>query len=129
MYVLCMYVCIYVCMNVCVCVCMYVYVCTINICTDKLLRYSYPPDKTLNFDAQVIKCTQCHCLLLQETQYHATTKTRTITQVLARLERGEIEPGDTDVWPGSTLPIPPCPPSGLPGCTIIEINYFVKVRF
>ncbi|XP_046560887.1 LOW QUALITY PROTEIN: arrestin domain-containing protein 3-like [Haliotis rubra] len=46
----------------------------------------------------------------------------------SRLEisHGEILPGDSDVWNGDLLRVPPVPPSELQGCRIIEINYFVQ---
>lgn len=49
------------------------------------------------------------------------------TSVCASLMHGPISPGGSDVWNGDKLVIPPLPPSQLPGCNIIIIDYFVQV--
>ncbi|XP_046562336.1 arrestin domain-containing protein 3-like [Haliotis rubra] len=59
--------------------------------------------------------------------YHATRKSRSDVQKIAEISRGEILPGDTDIWDGDPLLIPPVPPSKLPGCRIIALEYFIKV--
>ncbi|KAL4228239.1 hypothetical protein ACF0H5_013672 [Mactra antiquata] len=66
--------------------------------------------------------------LVMQTTYrtHGGSKTRR-TNEIARLQHGSIAPGETDVWNGERLVIPPVPPSYLPGCNIIIIDYFLKL--
>ncbi|XP_067665145.1 arrestin domain-containing protein 3-like [Haliotis asinina] len=62
------------------------------------------------------------------TMFHATTKTRTSSRVIASLKHGEIEEGGHDYWNGDQLVIPPVPPSFLSGCNIIDIRYVVQLE-
>ncbi|XP_046556419.1 arrestin domain-containing protein 3-like [Haliotis rubra] len=64
----------------------------------------------------------------QVTMFHATTKTRTSSRVIAKLKHGEIDEGGHDYWNGDQLVIPPVPPSFLAGCNIIDIRYFVQLE-
>ena len=44
------------------------------------------------------------------------------------LRRGQIIAGDTDIWNGELLRIPPVPPTGLGGCSIIAVSYRYNVE-
>ncbi|KAJ8304271.1 hypothetical protein KUTeg_017854 [Tegillarca granosa] len=63
--------------------------------------------------------------LIMQTSYHAQGKTKTVTTEVAKVSKGEIAKGDTDVWYGEKLHIPAVPASDLPGCNIIHIKYMV----
>ncbi|XP_059158635.1 arrestin domain-containing protein 3-like [Physella acuta] len=45
---------------------------------------------------------------------------------VTRVTRPGIAPYETDVWSGEELVIPPTPPSFLPGCNLIDIQYFLE---
>ncbi|XP_046545836.1 arrestin domain-containing protein 3-like [Haliotis rubra] len=66
--------------------------------------------------------------LKMTTVFHSTTKSRAITQQVGKLKRGPISCGDTDIWDGEKLIIPPLPPSFLLGCSIIDIKYIIELR-
>ncbi|XP_048257824.1 arrestin domain-containing protein 3-like [Haliotis rufescens] len=66
--------------------------------------------------------------LKMTTVFHSTTKTRAVTQQVGKLKRGPIATGDTDIWDGEKLIIPPLPPSFLLGCSIIDIKYIIELR-
>ncbi|XP_041369217.1 arrestin domain-containing protein 17-like [Gigantopelta aegis] len=101
-------------------------------CKFTLDKLGYVPGEIIPVRGEIInhsnrRMAKSYAEFIMVTKYHATKKTKTTSQVVARLERGEVDPGDTDVWPDSPIPIPPCPPSKLPGCRIIEIDYYVKL--
>ncbi|XP_059158636.1 arrestin domain-containing protein 3-like [Physella acuta] len=47
---------------------------------------------------------------------------------IAKVTRPGIAPYETDVWSGEELVIPPTPPSFLPGCNLIDIEYFLELN-
>lgn len=61
------------------------------------------------------------------TRFHATSKSRTSSSVVTSLKKGEIKAGDTEVWSGELLHIPPLPPSALMYCRIIDIEYQITM--
>ena len=66
-----------------------------------------------------------HCF--QQVKYHATSKTKTVNNVLFEKKQGKIEGGGTEIWRDEKMLIPPVPPSYLLGCKIIDIRYLVMV--
>lgn len=66
--------------------------------------------------------------LIMSTAYHATTKTRTVTNEVTSVRHGPIEPYGSDVWSGDRLHIPAIPPSYLVGCSIIDIRYILLLE-
>ena len=65
----------------------------------------------------------------QTVVFHATTKSRSITNTVAMKKGGAIGGGESEIWSGEKLHIPPVPASHLVGCNIIDIRYQVVVRF
>ncbi|XP_074650003.1 arrestin domain-containing protein 3-like [Tubulanus polymorphus] len=63
----------------------------------------------------------------QRIAFHATSKTRWTSSHIAKIKKGEIAPGGTEVWTGEAIQIPPCPPSMLQGCNIIDVIYVLKL--
>ncbi|XP_046557797.1 arrestin domain-containing protein 3-like [Haliotis rubra] len=94
-------------------------------------RRGYVPGESIPIKAEVTnhsnrKMTRSYAELYMVVRYHARGKTRTNFEKIGEISHGEILPGDSDVWNGDLLRVPPVPPSELQGCRIIEINYFVQ---
>lgn len=66
-------------------------------------------------------------IFLQKTSGHIATKIKSTEKVVVVKRMGQIEPGESQSWNDVLLPIPPLPPTGLKGCSIIDIDYYVKV--
>ena len=67
--------------------------------------------------------------LVQCTTFIASNRTgETETEDVVLVERkGKIEPGESDSWHDTALKIPPLPPSDLPQCNNIKIDYVIEV--
>ncbi|XP_046337202.1 arrestin domain-containing protein 3-like [Haliotis rufescens] len=94
-------------------------------------RQGYVPGEAIILKAEIdnqsnrrIKSSSVKMTMV--TMFHATSKTRTSSRVIAKLKHGEIEEGGHDYWNGDQLVIPPLPPSFLAGCNIIDIRYNVQ---
>lgn len=48
-------------------------------------------------------------------------------KVLFKADRGKFRDGSTMCWDNFPIPVPNVPPSGLPHCNIIDIEYEIKV--
>ncbi|KAK6180226.1 hypothetical protein SNE40_012418 [Patella caerulea] len=97
-------------------------------CMFKLNRLGYVPGEVIPITGEINnssrrKMTSSFADIRMTVQYHATTKTRTRCNIVSKIWHGAIEPGDSDMWNGDHLPVPPLPPSGLRGCRIIDIRY------
>ncbi|KAK6180227.1 hypothetical protein SNE40_012419 [Patella caerulea] len=97
-------------------------------CMFKLNRLGYVPGEVIPITGEINngsrrKMTSSFADIRMTVQYHATIKTRTRWNSVSKISHGAIEPGDSDMWNGDHLPIPPLPPSGLRGCRIIDIKY------
>ena len=55
-----------------------------------------------------------------------TVETKTRDDVLV-VRKEKIEPGESDSWHDTALKIPLLPPSDLPQCNNIKIDYFIEV--
>ncbi|BFZ01389.1 hypothetical protein BsWGS_04428 [Bradybaena similaris] len=66
--------------------------------------------------------------LLMTTTFHAAYKSRSVTQIVARIQRGSLKSGNSDSWEGDSLLLPPLPPSFLIGCSIIDVKYTLQLR-
>ena len=56
---------------------------------------------------------------------HTITNTRTVSTV--DIQKHTIAAGESESWSGVQLYVPPLPPSLLPHCAIIDVNYIVVV--
>lgn len=56
-----------------------------------------------------------------------TLKTRKLEKEVTRISHPGVQGGESVVWKGMGLVIPPVPPSFLERCNIIDIRYFLKV--
>ena len=61
----------------------------------------------------------------QNTTFHAQGKSKAVVHVLSELERGAF--GESDVWDHFPIAVPPVPPSSLPKCNIIDMDYSIVV--
>ncbi|RUS79983.1 hypothetical protein EGW08_012248 [Elysia chlorotica] len=66
--------------------------------------------------------------LLMTTIFHTPTKSRTVTQQVARLHHGSLPSGGSASWDGDQLVLPPLPPSYMIGCSIMTIKYTLELR-
>ncbi|XP_064605367.1 arrestin domain-containing protein 3-like [Liolophura sinensis] len=97
----------------------------------RLERMGYVPGEAIVINAEITngssrKMSCSYAELSQVISFHASTKTKSSTTVIARVNHSEIAPGGSDVWSGDRLHIPPIPPSRLDGCSIIDITYILK---
>ena len=93
-------------------------------------RTGYVPGQLVPFCAQVENRSGRQMLgskvqLVQNTTFHAQGKSKAVVHVLSELERGAF--GESDVWDHFPIAVPPVPPSSLPKCNIIEIDYSIVV--
>ncbi|XP_060553147.1 arrestin domain-containing protein 3-like isoform X2 [Ruditapes philippinarum] len=99
--------------------------------TFRIDRTGYVPGESICCNAEINEGTgrgvhSSKVKLMMKTTYrtHGGSKTKQTTEV-ARLEHGSITPGGSDIWSGERIQVPPVPPSFLPYCNIIEIDYYV----
>ena len=64
--------------------------------------------------------------LIQITAFHARNKSKIVEKVLGELQRGPF--GESELWDHVPIGIPPVPPTSLPYCNIINIDYRIEVR-
>lgn len=60
--------------------------------------------------------------------YHGKQAQGTEVQTLACVNHPSITPGETDVWSGERMMVPPLSPSNLDGCNVIDIKYFLVLN-
>lgn len=48
--------------------------------------------------------------------------------ILNTLPYRDVPPGEDDVWTGDRFIIPLVPPSFIPCCTIIKVEYYIMVK-
>ncbi len=63
----------------------------------------------------------------QHVTWHSADKVKKTTNPLIGFETDILQPGDSHCFEGNSIPVPECPPSSLPGCSIIDIDYILKV--
>ncbi|KAK3096667.1 hypothetical protein FSP39_002241 [Pinctada imbricata] len=97
----------------------------------RIERRGYVPGEGVRIFAEIRNDSDRPILKSKVKLYQKTTlissgghKNRRTTD-LAKIERGRIEGGGSDQWTGETLVIPPCPPSFLRGCSIIDIDHWL----
>lgn len=66
-------------------------------------------------------------MLFQITVYKAHASTTRRENVIVSLTHGAVAPGSSSYWRGELLHVPPTPPSGLQGCSIIDLSYVCRV--
>ncbi|CAH1780772.1 unnamed protein product [Owenia fusiformis] len=102
--------------------------------TIKIPRRGWVPGEYIPVMADVDNCSKRKILntkivLTQHVRYSGKVdlsdhgQTNLHSRVVAFKERGEIPPGENELWKSEMMRIPPVPPSRLVGCDIIHINY------
>ncbi|XP_060557997.1 arrestin domain-containing protein 3-like [Ruditapes philippinarum] len=96
-------------------------------------RIGYVPGEGIVFRSEInnksdreMTCSKAQ--LLMTVQYHATSKTRSVNNIVNEIAHGKIEGGGTDIWMNEKLHIPAVPPSYLQGCNIIDIRYYLMMN-
>ncbi|XP_067666559.1 arrestin domain-containing protein 3-like [Haliotis asinina] len=100
-------------------------------CRFQIDRCGFVPGEAVPIKAEIInhsnrKMKRSFAELCMVVTYHTTKRSRTNIKKICEISHSEIPPGESDIWTGDLLKIPPAPPSHLNGCSIIDIDYFVK---
>ena len=66
--------------------------------------------------------------IIQKLTFRTANKTKTDIKILAEASRGVIPAGGEDQWSDVQIPVPHVPPSQLPYCKIIDIEYSLQFR-
>ncbi|XP_039254091.2 arrestin domain-containing protein 17-like [Styela clava] len=66
--------------------------------------------------------------LIKRVTYHATSKSKTVCQEVARINGPPVPKHGSVTWTNERLHIPPLPPSEVNHCRIIDIVYFVQFQ-
>jgi len=96
-------------------------------------RTGFVPGEIIPFTAELNnlstrRITASKARLIQTVSYHANEKTKIETHELARVNGPTLDRGESTTWRElEALRIPPCPPSRLAGCHIINVEYDIKV--
>ena len=59
--------------------------------------------------------------------FRAERKNLTVENRILKVERGQIEPGGGQSWENVEVVVPPCPPSQLRFCSLIDVEYYFEV--
>ncbi|KAK6179157.1 hypothetical protein SNE40_011577 [Patella caerulea] len=62
-----------------------------------------------------------------ETLFKAQGKMKVENRQLAKIKHDGFKKGESDIWSGEAIIIPPVPPSFLAGCHIIDIHYYLEL--
>lgn len=95
-------------------------------------RTGYVPGEFIGFNAEVENLSnrrmKSSSLKLYEiVTFKATQKNKTTCRTVAKLKRGEIQPGASDFWENVNMRIPSIPPTSLAGnCTIMNVRYTLE---
>ncbi|XP_062620948.1 arrestin domain-containing protein 3-like [Saccostrea cucullata] len=99
--------------------------------TIKVHRLGYVPGESVYFEASAQNMTGRECgmsaNLEMVTVFHARSKSRSSVQTINSIQHQNLNPGDTNVWSGDRIILPPLPPSYLTHCNIIDIRYYLKL--
>ncbi|KAK3583548.1 hypothetical protein CHS0354_026133 [Potamilus streckersoni] len=103
-------------------------------CVFRIDRIGYVPGESIVCNAEITNnCNRViwssKVKLYMEITYrtHGGSKRREIKEI-AKLEKGQIPEGGSEIWSGERILIPPLPPSFLRGCSIITIDYYLMLK-
>ncbi|XP_041372265.1 arrestin domain-containing protein 3-like [Gigantopelta aegis] len=93
----------------------------------------YVPGEPLYINAEVTNLSRrkmgvSSVALRMSVVFHTPGKSRSVTQQVCKMKHGQVPAGETDLWEGEKMVIPPLPPSFLLGCNIIDIKYTIELR-
>ncbi|XP_071103882.1 arrestin domain-containing protein 3-like [Haliotis cracherodii] len=95
-------------------------------------RQGYVPGEAIILKAEIENMSDgpidsSSVTLTMETTFLAEGESKTTFEKVAKLQHEPILMGDHDYWNGDQLAIPPLPPTYLTSCTIIDIQYTLKL--
>lgn len=67
--------------------------------------------------------------LMQECNFHASGNSKKTLRPIRQVQGPQVGPGESEIWIEKMLRIPPVPPSRLATCRLIDVQYFLKVRY
>jgi len=95
-------------------------------------RTGYVPGEFIGFNAEVENLSKrrmkSSSLKLKEiVKYKTSSKDKTSCRTVAKIKRGEIQPGNSDYWENVNMRIPAIAPTNLAGrCTIMDVWYMLE---
>ncbi|XP_062595427.1 arrestin domain-containing protein 3-like [Saccostrea cucullata] len=94
-------------------------------------RVGYVPGEAINFIAEIENMSRRVCKmdlrLWMYVYFHADETYTSRIKEVGRVIHPDIQPGETEIWSGDRLIIPPIPPSSFNSCRIIDIKYSLEV--
>ena len=99
--------------------------------TLKLSRTAFVPGETISILAEADnksgrKVRSSSIKLFQRVKYIAEGRSQVDTSCLAKISKGSIEPGDSEVWNDRFRLPAAMPPSGMRGCRYIDVSYYLR---
>ncbi|KAK3583547.1 hypothetical protein CHS0354_026132 [Potamilus streckersoni] len=102
-------------------------------CVFRIDRIGYVPGESIVCNAEITNNSNrviwsSKVILYMEITYktHSGDKLQERKNI-AKLEKGQISEGGSEIWSGERILIPPVPPSYLRDCSIITIDYYLMV--
>ncbi|XP_065943582.1 arrestin domain-containing protein 17 isoform X2 [Magallana gigas] len=99
--------------------------------TLRLNRIGYVPGESVFFDAYIENKSSRVCgvsaRLYMVSHFIAVDVIDKTCDILDTLPYRDVPPGGDDVWTGDRFIIPPVPPSSLPCCKIIKVEYYIML--
>nr|XP_011450386.2 arrestin domain-containing protein 17-like isoform X1 [Crassostrea gigas] len=97
--------------------------------TLRLNRIGYVPGESVFFDAYIVNKSSRVCgvraRLYMVSTFMAGDLVDKTYNILNTLPYRDVPPGEDDVWTGDRFIIPPVPPSFLPCCSNIKVEYYI----
>ncbi|XP_014778420.1 arrestin domain-containing protein 3 [Octopus bimaculoides] len=96
-------------------------------------KLGYSPGELIGLNVEISNHSEKEVLgsnvkLYMHVLYHGKLTQGTEVQTLSCVNHPSIPPGETDVWSGDTMLVPPLSPSNLEGCNVIDIKYFLVLH-
>lgn len=96
----------------------------------KVDRAGYVPGEYIGINAEIDNRTskvmsESRVELWMKLKLKAGSDRKTKKTKIAELRHGSTNPGGQDIWSRERLHIPPCPPTLMEDCTIIDITYYL----
>jgi hypothetical protein len=102
--------------------------------TFKVPRSGFVSGEQIPFSADIInksgrEIANTTVKIKQRVTYHARGKAKISENTVFKYTREEpIAPGAVSAWNNFLISVPPLPPSQLPNCNIMDIQYMLEVR-
>ncbi|KAL4219676.1 hypothetical protein ACF0H5_022248 [Mactra antiquata] len=100
----------------------------------RLDKKGYVPGESIVIHGEVVDCLNIGITAVFVELFRKTIFTKDANGIIyddltpvARLRHSRVAAGGSDLWNGEKLRIPPLAPSYLPGCNIMDLNYYLKI--